>query len=314
MTIEAMENYVPYEVFRLALDKLSTLEQAVDALPDFDAYPSISRITTVSESMNGEYFVRWSAADTRSRELKFYIKVGVADFKRIYPMSSGDFYTYFGKDAPTGGNPSYIKVDNGQNEVISDLFTISIPEDPSIVPPVIEKVQNIAGLVGEPIKLIYVAYDANTEIVKHEFSDDGKTYDITNQVLKAGDKYIYTLTYNSPVSIKNAYFTVYNRNGLRKKGDDFSIVIGKPETPPSLLSFEIVPLEYKTTTDTITIKYKTEKPLENVKISLNGGDFTSASKFNNEEATFSVKGIANGTYTAKLRGYYKEDARSVENI
>lgn len=313
MTIEAMENYVPYEVFRLALSKLTMLEQAVNALPDFDSLPSISRVTTVSENMSGEYFIRWSAADPLSRDMKFFLKVGVEDFKRIYPISSGEFYTYLGSGAPTGGNPCFIKLDNGKDEIISDLFTIAIPEDPSITPPIIEPIENIKGLIGETIKIIYHAYDEKTEIVKHEFSDDGNTYDITSKVLKAGEKFIYTITYNTPVTIKNAYITVYNRNGLRKKSNDFTIVVEPPVSPPSLLSFEIVPLEYKTESEEITIKYKTEKPLENVKISLNGGDYISASKFNNEEATFSVKGVSNGTYTAKLRGYYKEDARSVKN-
>ena len=78
-----------------------------------------------------------------------------------------------------------------------------------------------------------------------------------------------------------------------------------------MVEFEIVPLKYKTTVDTIEIQYKTEKPLQNVKLSLNGDDFISANIFNQEKAVFSVKGIANGTYNAKLRGYYKEDVRSV---
>lgn len=313
MTVQDMENYVPIEIFNMALDRLTILEQAVDALPDYTASPTVSRVTTLSENMGGNFTLRWSASDPTDRELEFYLKLGVGEFKRVFPLSSGGYHVYTGIGAPDGYNPSYLKVTNGDKEVISDVFSVNIPADPSIVAPHIEKIDNVVATVGEPIKLIYIAYDEKTDIIKHEFSDDGKTYDITNKVQKAGDKYIYTLRYDEFTTINKAYITVYNRNGLRKKSDDFSIVVSEPVTPPALLSFEIVPHEYKSTSDTITIKYKTEVPLENVKISFNNTDYVSASKFNNEEATFSIKGKANGNYTVRLRGYYKEDARNVKN-
>lgn len=312
MTVAEMENYVPIEVFNLALKKLEDLEKVVDALPDYTEIPLLSRVTTVSENINGDYFLRWSANDPANREMKFYLKVGMEDFKRIYPLSNNDFYTYVGSKAPVGSNPSYIKVSNGTTEVISDVFNIMIPEDPNAKPPHIDSIDNIKANINEVIKLTYVTYsESGGEITKHEFSDDGGTYDITNSVLKMGNKYMYTLSYNNIANIKKAYITVYDSNGMRTKSNDFSITIIKEPEIPSLVEFDIVPLKYKTTVDTIEIEYKTEKPLQNVKLSLNGEDFISANIFNQQKAVFSVKGIANGTYNAKLRGYYKEDVRSV---
>lgn len=311
MTVAAMENYVPVEVFNLALQRLQELEKVVDALPDYTEIPLLSRVTTVSENANGDYFLRWSASDPANRDMQFFLKVGVEDFKRIYPISNNGFYTYVGSNAPRGSNPSYIKVSNGTTEIISDVFNIMIPEDPNAKPPHIDEIGNIRANVNEVIKITYVAYDENSEITKHEFSDDGGTYDITNSVLKMGNKYMYTLSYSNIADIKKAYITVYDADGMRTKSNDFSITVVKEPEKPSLVEFEIVPLKYKTTVDTIEIQYKTDKPLQNVKLSLNGDDFISANIFNQEKAVFSVKGIANGTYNAKLRGYYKEDVRSV---
>ncbi len=311
MTVADMENYVPIEIFNLAINRLEHLEKVIDELPDYSVRPSMSRITTVSEEADGSYFLRWSANNPAKTDMKFFLKVGVGEFERIYPLSNNEFYTYVGSKAPLGSNPSYIKVENGVAEVISDVFNIIIPSDPNAKPPHIDTIPNIKADINEPIKIIYVAYSENSELIKHEFSDDGGTYDITNSVLKIGNKYVYTLSYADIANIQKAYITVYSKDGMRTKSNDFSIVVSKKSNELADIEFDIIPLKYETTDDYIEIRYKTERPLENVKLSLNGEDFISATSFNQEKATFSVGGISNGTYTAKLRGYYKENTTSV---
>ena len=286
MTIENMENYVTYEVFRMAMDRIIELEKLVDLLPDYDSLPQIGLITPISENADGSYFIRWSASDPANRELSFSLKVGAAP----------------------GINPSILIVTNGQHEVSSEVFSISIPQNENVVAPTVEDIDDINALVGQVFEIAYTAGGGSGTIVKHEFSDDGKTYDITGSVLTAGDRYIYRTSYNSPTTINNAFITVYNSDKLKTKSNDFSIVVSNPQKDPTFAEFEIIPQDYATEEDTITIKYKTDKQLENVKISFDGEDYVSALSFNQSQAVFSVKNLDNGNYKTRLRGYYKEDA------
>lgn len=306
-TAEDLENYVPIEVYNLALDRLQRVEQAIDALPQYGMVPKISRVTTTSETTNGNFSLRWSVRDIGDKDVKFHLKIGTGDFQRIFPVSLNGIYTYIGSSAPKGTNPCYIKLDAGDLSVISDVFNVAIPQDSSNQPPVISKISNIKADVNELVKINYVATDNTGKIIKHEFSDDGNTYDITSKVVKLGDKYMYAFSYSKSLTIKNAYITVYDDGGLRTKSNDFSITISEPEKITNPVPFEIVPIKYNTSTDTIEIEYKTEKPLVNVKLSLNGQDYIPAKAFTQNRAVFSVSGISNGTYNAKLRGYYKEE-------
>jgi hypothetical protein len=311
MTVEAMENYVPKIVYELAEARLNELANVVNALPDYSQYPSISEITVYNETADGDFYLTFSASDPLERELSFKMKTGSGEFEKIWPLTNEDgTYSLKGYTAPRGNNPCYITVSNGVNQIISDVFNIIIPIDPSAIYPTIEKIDNIKADVDEVISIRYIAYDTSGTIIKHEYSDEGGTYDITEDVIQIGSNYyIYKISYNNITNINNAYITVYSSTGLRTKSNLFSITVQREAEATSLVEFDIVPLKYKTNVDTIEIEYTCSEPLENVKLSLNGGDFFSANLFNQNKAVFSVKGVGNGTYTAKLRGYFREDVR-----